>query len=127
LPAAKRQFVSFQIGIESESGVKGLEIIMSDLRFNGTADGENKICGGNYETFIQWCHKVDGRLIPDLLVPMSAGYEFNIPLNPEYHEGQKAGALWVDLFIPEETSGGIFAGDLIVKANGETFTFGITD
>lgn len=31
LLAAKRQFVSFQIGVESDSGVKGFEITMSDL------------------------------------------------------------------------------------------------
>jgi len=125
LPTAKRQFLSFQVGIESDNSVKGLEIKMSDLKLDGTADGEDKICSSNYETFIQWCHKVDGRLIPDLLVPMSTGYEFSIPQDPEYHHGQKAGAVWVDLFIPEETSSGTFTGDLAVKANGETFNFGI--
>ena len=127
LPTAKRQFASFQVGIESDSAVKGLDVQMSDLKLDGKADGgETKIAQSNYDVYIQWCHQVDGRLIPDLLVPISTGYEFAIPQDPAYHKGQRAAALWVDLFIPEETAGGTFTGDLAVKVGGETYTFGVS-
>jgi hypothetical protein len=113
LPTARRQFVSFQIGVEG-AGAKDVQVAFSDLK-----DGKgNAVAKENFECYVQWCHKIEGRLIPDMLIPQGA-VPFAIPLNPEYHKDQTAGAFWIDLFVPEGTAAGDYTGT--ITAGGQDF------
>lgn len=57
--------------------------------------------------------------MPDMLLPLGGcNLDFRVPLEPEYHSTQKAGALWIDLFVPESAQKGRYQGEIHVKANG---------
>lgn len=121
LSTARNQFVSFQIGVVPESGtLDRLELSFSPLK--GEAGEISAAC---FETSSQWFHQLKGKLIPDLLIPLEK-YPFKIPLDERYLPNQKAGALWVDLWIAETVSAGIYTGGVTVKADGETTVFPVS-
>ena len=122
LESARNQYISFQIVFVPESGrLENVLINCAGLKGDGVLEAEN------FSLFIEWFHRLEGRLIPDLLVPWgSKGLQFNIPLDTEYLPDQKAGAVWVDLFIPGDAVPGEYSGLIAVNADGLQKEFGIS-
>lgn len=122
LEAARNAYVSFQVIIVPESG--GLEsafVDCSDLAGDGTLGAEN------YSLFIEWFHRLGGRLVPDLLAPWGqTELEFRIPLDGRYLPDQKAGAVWADFFIPADAVPGRYSGSIRVNAGGECKEFQVS-
>ncbi|MFV0399982.1 MAG: hypothetical protein ACK5LX_05085 [Oscillospiraceae bacterium] len=88
--------------------------------------GESGEVTADTELYVQWFHRIEGNLMPDMLVPLGPeGLEFRIPLDERYHSAQRAGALWIDLFVPESAVKGLYRGELSGTANGEGFSFGV--
>ena len=96
--SARNQMVSFQLVAEREDG----ECLSDfDISFTPLAGPTGSI-PADYEVFIEWFHRVEGAFMPDMLLPLGGcNLDFRVPLEPEYHSTQKAGALWIDLFVPE--------------------------
>lgn len=122
LETGRNQYVSFQMIFETDNEkIDELEIEYSDLCGNGFN------IAGAYESYIEWFHNIDGRYVPDALIPLNVTeLEFKVPLDEKYLKNQKAGAIWLDLFIPKETVPGEYKGNITVKVNGsEKKEFGI--
>ncbi len=122
LESARNEYVSFQVVFDTKGQkISKVNIDYSDLRGVGT------ISRNEYETYIEWFHKVNGKYIPDALIPYGkTNLEFKVPLDEEYLRNQRVGALWVDLFIPEETQPGYYGGKIKVDVDGTTHEFEIT-
>ncbi|MDR1440490.1 MAG: DUF4091 domain-containing protein [Clostridiales bacterium] len=146
LKTVKNQFVAFQIGLRPCSGrLDGLRIELSEL-----ADGRGgKISCEGYAVYAEWFHRINGRLIPDLLLPMDSGAVggadsgadsgavggagacraygagCRIPMDSNYLPDQKAGAVWVDLWIGKAVQAGLYTGAVRVRANGEEHSFSV--
>lgn len=124
LDCCKNEYASFQVIIDS--GGERLE--NSDISFTALKGPEgNSICADEYCTFIEWFHQAGGHYVPDALIPMGLnGIGLKIPLDDEYLPGQKAGAFWVDLFIPRDTAPGFYKGEFTVTAGMCSKTFSIS-
>ncbi|MFV0400002.1 MAG: hypothetical protein ACK5LX_05205 [Oscillospiraceae bacterium] len=116
LIATRNSTVSFQIAVLPESGtLSSLSIRSSSLT---SGDGES-IPAENLDFFTQWFHRVDDLLVPDLLIPLMEGFPtFQIPMDGDYLPDQRAGAVWVDLWIPADFSPGRYKGTIRVTADG---------
>ncbi len=123
LVSARNQMVSFQIVAEREG-----EEELRDFSVEFTPlTGKNGEIAPDYELFIEWFHRVEGAFVPDMLLPYGrCSLDFRVPLEREYHAGQKAGALWVDLFVPESAQKGRYEGKLTVSANGARREFTVS-
>lgn len=121
LISAKNQMVSFQLIAELETGAETLtDFAISCSELKGTQGN----IPGDYEMFIEWFHTIGENLIPDLLIPLQESkLPFRVPLDEAYHCGQKAGALWIDLWVPKDAKAGRYSGMLNVTANAADFTF----
>lgn len=122
LQTARNQMVSFQIAVCPASGsLSSFQIDFSNLQ---SESGE--LPAGNFQAYAEWFHRLHNRLVPDLLVPLDRLEKgLTIPFDPERLPDQKAGALWIDLWIPPEQPAGIYQGTLRVTADGEERCFSI--
>ncbi|MGI5854957.1 MAG: hypothetical protein ACOX64_00705 [Candidatus Merdivicinus sp.] len=120
--SARNQMVSFQLVAEMENGETLTDF---DLSFTPLTGPTGSI-PADYEVFIEWFHRIEGAFLPDMLLPYGkCSLDFRVPLEPEYHAGQKAGALWIDLFVPEAARKGRYEGTLRVRANQTEKEFAI--
>lgn len=121
LEGGRNEYLSFQVILQTENEtIDKMEIDFSDL------NGEETISKAQYKVFIEWFHQVNGKYVPDALVPLKeTNLDFKVPLDNEYLKDQKVGALWIDLFIPEEVLPGDYSGNIIVSANGIKTVFNI--
>ncbi len=120
LHSARNQMVSFQLAVvvDGEEQLKDFEIEFSPLV------NEAGRIEPDYEVFIEWFHQIGKQLIPDMLIPYGTPEaEFRIPLSEEYHAGQRAGALWIDLFVPEVARKGNYEGEVTVRLNDSMVKF----
>ncbi len=124
LTAGRGQYVSFQIALEPSGGtLDSLELLPSPL-MSGSG---SSLPEGNYSFFTEWFHRVEGKLIPDLLLPWEdAAGNFRIPLDGHYLPDQRAGAVWVDLWIPDTAAPGDYEGALLVRAGDKEQDFRIS-
>jgi hypothetical protein len=111
LESGRNQYVSFQVVLDGKGApVENLVVECSELLGPGT------LSNNNYELFIEWFHKVNGKFVPDALIPFdSTRLKFRIPLDEKTLADQKAGVLWVDLFVPEGTQAGTYSGNVRVS------------
>ena len=120
LDSARNQMVSFQLAAVCGEGERLADFSLS---FTPLLDGEKRI-EPDYEVFIEWFHQLGEQLAPDMLIPYpDPELPFRIPLDGRYHAGQRAGALWIDLFVPESAQKGRYTGKLTAKANGQQWDF----
>ncbi len=120
--SARNQMVFFQLITEMESGETLTDFGISFTHLTGPSGS----IPADYEVFIEWFHRIEGAFMPDMLLPYSkCSLDFRVPLEPEYHAGQKAGALWIDLFVPEAARKGRYEGTLRVRANQTEKEFAI--
>ncbi|MDR1061753.1 MAG: DUF4091 domain-containing protein [Clostridiales bacterium] len=138
LKTVRNQFVSFQIGLRPDSGrLDDFSVEFTDLAGEG-----GEIAKSGYAVYAQWFHRIGGRLVPDLLLPMGAGGPefrlpaggafmlpnggaFKLPMDEGYLPDQRAGAVWVDLWIDRAVPAGAYAGTIRARANGEARAFQI--
>ena len=127
IPSAKNQTVSFQIGIVPESGtLQTLSIATTDL----TAEGGAVISKKNISLFTEWFHTIQDAegetLAPDCLYPFENETKpFQIPLDDHYLSAQKAGAVWVDVWVSEDVAADTYTGKISVNADGQEREFTI--
>lgn len=124
LRAARGQTVSFQLIFTPESGrLPSCALNFSALRCESGAALEAE----NFSAFAEWFHRLHGKLVPDLLLPFARlDRPFAIPFDREYLPDQRAGAVWIDLFIPREQPPGRYTGALTVKTGETQQVFSIT-
>jgi len=140
LKAARNEVVSCQVVIETERPVKGVSLRVSDLA------GPGRIPAEKVKLFRQWYNHLSESLpakgvlfplkagwYPDALIPFDApahGAPFDIPAEDFYtldDQGnplqrlntQTNQAVWLDLYVPDETPPGTYLGDLLITAEGE--------
>ena len=123
---AANETVSFQLVIEAGSeGVDGLRISWTDL-----IDGDREISANNIKVFAM--KTVSVKKYPSWYIrlaeekPSPANYyDVLVPINVDGSaQSFKLGpnqqmALWVDLYAPRTTLGGVYGGRLDVRAGGE--------
>ncbi|GHU73699.1 hypothetical protein AGMMS49992_13160 [Clostridia bacterium] len=121
--SARGAFISFQIVIAPATGTASrVAIDASELR---QVDGGGTIDSSQTELFVEWFHRVDGMLIPDMLIPYDLT-QMRIPQDDAALPDQRVGALWVDWFIPKDSHPGSYSGEIRVTADDETQTLTIT-
>jgi hypothetical protein len=160
LKAARNEVVACQIIVETDRKISGIDIKSADL----TGPGGHKLVSSNVSLFRQWYHFVPRSAVhkgtqypmktgwyPDALIPFDAavhGAPFNIP-GEDFYSIDNSGevdqkllrqtnqAVWLDLYVPDETPTGIYQGTLQVmagdnlarnlKVNLEVFDFTVPD
>lgn len=120
LYSARNQMVSFQLVAEAAPGERLTDF---SLEFTPLLQGKAQL-DPDYEVFTEWFHRIGGQLLPDMLIPLGTpALPFRIPLDEQYHADQRAGALWIDLFVPESAQKGSYTGTLTATANGRAHRF----
>ncbi len=143
LKAASNEVVACQVIVEVDQPIKGINIQSTDL----TGPGGHKILSSNVALFRQWYHYVPISVAPrqgvryplkagwypDALIPFSAtkhGAPFNIP-GEDFYSIDKEGepeirlveqtnqAVWMDVYVPNETPPGMYEGYLTITAESE--------
>ena len=123
LLSARNQTVAFQIALTPQSG----KLDKFNVQFTSLVNADGKeICKCNYAVYAEWFHRLNGKLIPDMLIPMELdAVSYKIPFDSKYLSDQKAGAVWVDLWIAEDVAPGDYKGQLTIEADGETETLNV--
>ncbi len=122
LHAARNAHACFQLAAAPASGkISGLELLWSPL--TGPA---GEISAENVRFYTQWFHRLHGKLVPDLLLPFNGPLAFAVPLDRERLADQRAGAIWVELWVPPEQPAGDYAGTLTVRSGGQEQVFCIS-
>ena len=142
LKAARNEIVSCQVIIETDRQLTGVNLSASEL----SGPKESKIPATRVQLFREWynlvAHSKPTRCAifnlksgwyPDALIPLDAsvhGAPFNIPSDDFYSvddEGspiqtlttQTNQAVWLDLYVPDNSASGIYRGTLTVTAENE--------
>jgi Glycoside hydrolase 123 N-terminal domain len=143
LKAARNEVVACQVIVETDRAARGVNIRAADL----TGPGGNRILSSNVALFRQWYHYVPlskaprqgvryplkAGWYPDALIPLDAalhGGPFDIPGEDFYStdpQGEPAQmltaqtnqAVWLDLYVPDQTPPGLYRGTLSITAEGE--------
>jgi len=122
LSSARNQYVSFQMMFDArdEGFLNNVELSFGDLTC-----GANTVAA-DYEVYIEWFHRVNGKYMPDLLIPYKkSDLKFKLPLDDNYLADLKIGVLWIDLFVPDTAAPGNYSGTADVTADGVTKRFDI--
>ena len=123
--AARNEYASFQLAIKSAS--IQVEDINIDVSFE-TGDSVKLETGESvkFETTIyyEWFHKVEDKLIPDLLVPITHARELNTLIENYYQSDYMV--FWVDVFVPKDITPGTYNGQVRVAANSTHAVHNIT-
>ncbi len=143
LKAASNEVVACQIIIETNQPINAVNIQKSDL----IGSSGHKISSTNIKLFRQWYHFVsksekprqgvryplDSKWFPDALIPFSSdkhGAPFSIP-GEDFYSIDKNGkpdmtlnnqtnqAVWLDLYVPNNTPPGVYHGYLMISAENE--------
>jgi len=120
LHAGTNQYVSFQIVVETSGApVASFALELRDLR----GERGETLSAAEADAYVEWFHRTNGMLVPDMLVPLSDAFPFRIPLDERYMPDQRAGAVWIDWFVPAELPPGDYRGTFAVRANDEEREF----
>ena len=104
LAAARNETVAFQIVVRA----KWVESVgTNDLRGKDDA-----IPASNVQPYRVWCVREGDRWFPEIAVPMEIRFDDQVP-NRKYH------VIWVDLYVPKESSAGVYRGNIDVIADGK--------
>ncbi len=143
LKAARNEVVACQIIVEADKPINGINIQSTDL----IGPGGHRLHSSNVALFRQWYHFVPYSTAPrqgvryplktgwypDALIPFDAaihGAPFNIPgkdfysINESGEPVQKLDvqtnqAVWMDVYVPDDTPPGFYQGHLTVTAENE--------
>jgi hypothetical protein len=125
LAVPRNAYASFQVITDRESGepIRDFNIVFTPLV---DETGNNHALDPDYEIFIEWFHRINGAMIPDLLIPYDkAKYPYKVPADAKYNPNQRVGALWVDLFVSDSAKRGRYRGNITVTVNEAVYTFTI--
>ena len=128
LLAARNEVVAFQIVLQPDGPVKGVNLKATDL-----AGKAGRIGAKNVMMFRQWYihvrkstvkHGLGDGWYPDPLIPLRLGPErfggpLDIPDPRNKIEGQKNQAVWVDLYVPESTRPGAYKGAIEIGGSAD--------
>ena len=105
---AKKEYVGFQVVISNSAPLSNVNLTASDLT------GINGSIGSTNITFFKELYF--SNTYPDALVPFSATTD-GAPFSVAAGSNQP---VWIDVFIPKNTSAGLYYGTVTVTASGET-------
>jgi hypothetical protein len=120
LEGAGRETVAFQVMIQAGArDLLGVTVHLSDLR----RDGGGVLAGEPFSLYREWYVPVTVRSAspggsaglgdyPDALIP-AATPAWGLPLNVA---ARKTQGIWIDCAIPGEARGGVYRGNLVVRA-----------
>ena len=74
------------------------------------------------QLYREWFHfnKADSHYYPDALIPVHTPYESSLPDRENRVPGQKAQALWIDVWVPASAKPGVHRGTAELQAQGRT-------
>ena len=132
--AARNEFVAFQVIVETDSTVGGLDVNASAMKGPGGAEIGGKYVALFKEWYVEVRQPTSGYersslgpgWYPDALMPkrrakLFTAFPFSIPDLYNNIPGQKNHGLWVDIFVPYERSAapaGRYTGDIRVSWDG---------
>jgi len=133
LAGARNEVLAFQVQIESETPLRGVRMVVSDLR--GPAPFP---AGEAIRLFKQWYVEVEqpshggassagfdclgAGWYPDALIPLDERIKrefampFDLPDETNAVPGQKVQGIWVDVYIPRQQKPGTYQGTIRVTA-----------
>jgi hypothetical protein len=118
LTSPRNAYVSFQAVFELGDAGTAPTVVFEDL--TGETD---RIGREEYVSYLQWYHEMEGRYIPDALVPWLQAHSAPDRSFPELVRlnavpDQRFGALWIDLFVPKAIKPGQYKGGIAITAAG---------
>lgn len=121
LVSPRNAYVSFQLIVPyTQEVMQAFDIVPGSL-----VGEQGEIAAGEYALYVQWYHRIQGRYIPDALIPWKAGSTSERPLASVAERNavpdQNFAALWLDLFIPADTPPGSYTGHLEIVMGTERF------
>ncbi|MBM3748570.1 MAG: DUF4091 domain-containing protein [Acidobacteria bacterium] len=129
LSGARNEFVAFQLAIESDEPLNGIEVAVTQPLFTDCALPEIFRTTGTVQLFREWFIRDDkpdesgGPWYPDALVPWSGPVDLPSRDNPV--PGQRVQPVFVDVYIPRDAAPGVHTGRVAVRA-GEQLNREIT-
>ena len=143
LKAACNEVVACQVIVETDQPIRSCDLSAADL----IGPGGHRLLSSNIKLFRQWYHylplsvaprqgvryPLKAGWYPDALIPLTAdqhGAPFDIP-SEDYYSINKQGepeqklavqtnqAVWLDLYVPDETPPGLYLGTLAITAESE--------
>lgn len=112
LRGAKNSYLSFQLGVKVGSG----EAPQVSLHM------DNPGCGIETAIFDEWFHQWEGKLIPDLLIPLDRmdGAKREKVRGNYYSSPYRV--YWIDCFLPKELPDGVYGGKAEVTCGSASKT-----
>ncbi len=129
LTGARNEFVAFQLALESDEPLAGIEVAVTQPLFSDCALPEVFRTTGAAQLYREWFIVDDkpdasgGPWHPDALIPLAGRLELPSKDNPV--PGQRVQPVWVDISIPRDAAPGRHTGRLAVRA-GEQLNREIT-
>jgi len=120
LSGARNEFVAFQLAVESDQPVRGVEVRVSQPIFAGSKLPAVFEKSGAMQLYREWFVREDEdkrpqAWYPDALIPLAP---FDIPAEDNRVPGQTVQPLFVDIFIPHTAKPGLHRGEITVQAAG---------
>jgi hypothetical protein len=128
LEAARNEFVAFQVILEAEHAVSGIDVELTPLKHAGGGE----ISGEFLAIFKEWYVRVrrpstgyemlslGPAWYPDALMPkrpsgLRSGFPFSIPDIHNNIPEQKNHAVWIDVYVPRDAAAGDYEGRVEVR------------
>lgn len=117
LSSPRNAYVSFQVVVMSTaSAAFAPTLSVEDLK---SVRGQ-RIDREEFQCYVQWYHVIQGKYVPDALVPLGtkkapARSTMDEVMRLNSVPDQKYAAVWVDLFVPGTIDPGIYRGALTVR------------
>ena len=134
LRAARNEMVGFQVIVETDRPVEGVDVEFDELRHESGAVLDGNSIALFQEWYVQVRHPSTGYeatslgpgWYPDALMPkrrsgLRPGFPFTIPDRYNNIPGQRAQAVWVDIYVPESAASappGRYTGEITVSWEG---------
>jgi hypothetical protein len=117
LAAARGAAVSFQLLVGPVKG--GREALAGPGGLSGP--GGARIPASQFDVFVEWYHRIDGKWWPDALVPqdLTGGSTPALRRQMDLPKSAPFAGFWVDLFVPAGARPGAYTGSVAVRSGRE--------
>jgi glycosyl hydrolase family 123 len=120
LSAARGEIVAYQLCVEAVKGeLKNVRIVPDSLLLAAkTGRPRRALDRSRIELYTVWYVKTDAGWQGEYAIPMRQGAGFDVPSKKNGVKGQANQAVYVDIFVPKDTTPGDYAGSVSVSARG---------
>lgn len=113
LRGLRNSFVSFQLVFKNLPAAP--ETLQIDITFQELLQETQK---PEFHVYYEWFHQWDGKLIPDMLMPMNMAGRCEVSALKKQYYTSDYDIYWVDCFLPVQHPAGTFQGVAVISCEG---------